>query len=170
MKTESTVRRQRGATLVEVLNSIVVTSVGLLGLAGLMVTTIRANQSAFQRTQLGLAAQALIESMHVNPVAVSQGRYNVGPQGDAAASVDCRRQACAASVRAAYDLAQFHHALDDVLPNAQASVRCKSSAGAAGSTEGGYDGICRIEVDWSERTLAAGGEPSPQSLVWVFQP
>jgi len=159
---------QHGATLVEVLVSVVVTSVGLLGLAGLMATTAKVNQGAYQRTQVGLAVQALVESMHVNPAAVTLGRYDGVRKKNAPVNVDCRRHACNAASRADYDLAQFDRALGNALPDAQTSLKCDPTG--AVTTADVYDGVCRIEIAWSERTLAKGGEPSPQSLVWVFQP
>jgi type IV pilus assembly protein PilV len=158
---------QSGIALIEVLVSVVVTSVGLLGLAGLMATTAKVNQAAYQRTQVGLAVQALVESMHVNPAAIALGRYDGVRKKNPPVSVDCRRHACSAASRADYDLAQFDRALENALPDVQSTLKC-DSAGAA--TADVYDGVCRIEVAWSERTLAKGGEPSPQSLVWVFQP
>ena len=161
--------RQSGATLIEVLVSVVITSVGLLGLAGLMATTARVNQGAYQRTQVGFAVQALIESMHVNPNAVARGRYDgIGGSGKTSGA-DCRKGGCNPELRADYDLAQFHRALADVLPHAQASLKCRPDANGAVVADV-YDGLCRIEVNWSERTLARGGAPEPQSLVWVFQP
>lgn len=168
MSRHSTEKFQHGATLVEVLVSVVVTSVGLLGLAGLMATTAKVNQAAYQRTQVGLAVQALVESMHVNPAAIALGRYDGVRKKNPPVSVDCRRHACSAASRADYDLAQFDRALENALPDAQSTLKCDSAGAAA--TADVYDGVCRIEVAWSERTLAKGGEPSPQSLVWVFQP
>jgi len=159
---------QIGATLIEVLVSVVVSSVGLLGLAGLMATTAKINQGAYQRTQIGLAVQALVEAMHVNPAAVAQGRYASTPGNNTTAAVDCRRHACSAAERADDDLARFDRALAVALPDAQARLRCDPSAGAVVANV--YEGVCRIEIGWSERTLAKGGEPSPQSLVWIFQP
>lgn len=160
--------RQSGFTLIEVLVSVVVISVGLLGLAGLMATTAKVNQGAYQRTQVGLAVQALVESMHVNPAAVALGRYDGVRKKNALAGADCRKHACSVASRADYDLAQFDRALENALPDAQSTLKCDSAGAVA--TADVYDGICRIEIAWSERTLAKGGVPSPQSLVWVFQP
>jgi len=168
MSRYSTDRSQRGATLIEVLVSVVVSSIGLLGLAGLMATTVKVNQGAYQRTQVGLAVQALAESMHINPAAVRQGRYNGTRGSKTPEAVDCRKHACSTAARAEEDLARFDRALAAALPDAQATLKCDTSAGAAAADV--YDGVCRIEIDWSERTLAKGGSPVPQSLVWVFQP
>ena len=169
MKANSTIKNQRGATLIEVLVSVVVTSVGLLGLAGLMATTARVNQSAYQRTQVGYAAQALIESMHVNPTGVARGRYDGTGGSGKTAGADCRKRGCSPELRAEHDLAQFHRALEDALPSAQTSLKCHRNENGAVVADV-YDGLCRIEVNWSERTLARGGAPEPQSLVWMFQP
>jgi type IV pilus assembly protein PilV len=160
---------QRGATLIEVLVAVAVSSVGLLGLAGLLAASVRLNQGAYQRTQISLSAQALIESMHVNPVAVAQGRYDGTYSGSRAASQDCTRQACNASARANDDAVRFARALNAAVPNAKAMLACHASAGAPGAS-GVYDGLCRLEIDWSERALAQGGDATPQTLAWVFQP
>lgn len=166
MNLYSTIPRQRGATLIEVLVSVVVSSVGLLGLAGLMATTAKVNQGAYQRAQVGLAVQALVESMHVNPAAVAQGRYDGVRGSKTSAGVDCRKQGCGAAARADDDLARFDRALASALPDARATLKCDPAAAAADA----HAGICRLEIDWSERALVRGGEPAPQSLVWLFQP
>ena len=158
-------KSQRGATLIEVLVSVVVSSVGLLGLAGLMATTAKVNQGAYQRAQVGLAVQALVESMHVNPAAVAQGRYDGVRGSKTSAGVDCRKHGCGAAARADDDLARFDRALASAVPNAHATLKCDPAAAAAADA-----GICRLEIGWSERALVRGGEPAPQSLVWLFQP
>lgn len=43
-------QKQRGVSLLEVLIAVIVLSLGLLGLAGLQMTAMRNNQSAFERT------------------------------------------------------------------------------------------------------------------------
>jgi type IV pilus assembly protein PilV len=58
--------RQSGFTLLEVLVAILVLSIGLLGLAGLMASSIRNNHSAYQRTQATWLAYDMIDRMRVN--------------------------------------------------------------------------------------------------------
>ena len=58
--------RQSGFTLLEVLVAILVLSIGLLGLAGLMASSIRNNHSAYQRTQATWLAYDAIDRMRVN--------------------------------------------------------------------------------------------------------
>ena len=47
---------RRGFTLLEVLIALLVFSLGLLGLAGLMVVSVKTNQSAYLRTQASFLA------------------------------------------------------------------------------------------------------------------
>lgn len=58
---------QAGFTLVEVLVTIIVLAIGVLGLAGLQLASMRSNHSAFLRTQATLAANDLIDRMRINP-------------------------------------------------------------------------------------------------------
>lgn len=71
--------RQSGFTLLEVLIAILVLSIGLLGLAGLMASSIRNNHSAYQRTQAIWLAYDMIDRMRVNRdnALASTNNYNI---------------------------------------------------------------------------------------------
>ncbi len=100
-------RAQRGVTLLEVLISIVVLSVGLLGYAGLQTLSMKNNTSAFQRSQATMLAYDIIDRMRANrpnlaSYSIAMGtvgafpdvvswKNNVGtalPDGDASILVD----------------------------------------------------------------------------------
>jgi type IV pilus assembly protein PilV len=67
-------RRCDGFTLVEVLVSLLVLSVGLLGVGKLMFGAIRSDDSAFMRTQATALAYQMLDAMRANrPTALSQG-------------------------------------------------------------------------------------------------
>ena len=57
---------QRGVTLIEVLITMVVVAVGLLGAAGLQLASTRFQQTAFFRTQAFQQAEFIIEKIRVN--------------------------------------------------------------------------------------------------------
>ena len=57
---------ERGFTLLEVLVALVITSIGLLGLAGLMVNSLKNNQSAAMRSQAAWLAYDIIDRMRAN--------------------------------------------------------------------------------------------------------
>lgn len=59
-------RRQDGTTLIEVLVTILVLSIGLLGLAALQGFSLQAGQSAYYRTQATNVAYEVADFMRVN--------------------------------------------------------------------------------------------------------
>lgn len=58
--------RQKGFTLLEVLVAMLVLSIGLLGLAGLMASSLRNNHSAYYRSQATWLAYDVIDRMRTN--------------------------------------------------------------------------------------------------------
>jgi len=100
-------RAQRGVTLLEVLVSIVVLSVGLLGYAGLQTLSLKNNNSAYQRSQATLLTSDIVDRMRAdrpNLASYSVGLGSAGsypdviswklnvetalPDGDASVAVD----------------------------------------------------------------------------------
>lgn len=59
-------RKETGATLIEVLVAMMVLAIGLLGLAGLQATSIQSNHSAYYRSQATLLASDLADRMRAN--------------------------------------------------------------------------------------------------------
>lgn len=57
---------ERGFTLLEVLVALVIMSIGLLGLAGLMVNSLKNNQSSAMRSQAAWLAYDIIDRMRAN--------------------------------------------------------------------------------------------------------
>jgi type IV pilus assembly protein PilV len=161
---------QAGATLIEVLVTVVVTSIGLLGMAGLMAVSTKVNHDAYLNTQANFIAQTLIESMHINASAVADGRYDGTYTDDSGSDPGCRAHGCSPTERAEYDRVRFDSALRTTLPNPTASVKCTAGNSPVVPSAAPYGGTCRLEVDWSERALSAGGDSGIQSLVWIFQP
>lgn len=69
---------RRGFTLIEVLIAILVLAVGLLGLAGLQVVSLKTNHNAYLRSQATYLAHDAIERMRANRVAALSGSYDIG--------------------------------------------------------------------------------------------
>lgn len=59
--------KQKGITLIEVLVTLLVTTVGLLGLAALQLKALQATADSGQRTQAVWLMQDLVERMRANP-------------------------------------------------------------------------------------------------------
>jgi len=131
----------RGFTLLEVLVAIVVLSIGLLGLAGLMASSLKNSHSAYQRTQATWLAYDALDRMRANRQIALAGGYNLAlgatPGGSALAAID---------------LGEWDTALANTLPAGDGSIVV-----AAG-------GAVRIVVQWND-TRGTGGIAAEQFIV-----
>jgi len=57
---------QRGMTLIEILVTLILISVGLLGVAALQLTSLRSNQEAYVRSQASSLAGDILDRMRAN--------------------------------------------------------------------------------------------------------
>lgn len=64
--TKSNPKRQRGTSLLEVLVSLVILSLGLLGYAGLQSVTVKNSHNAYLRTQATSLAYNVLDRMRAN--------------------------------------------------------------------------------------------------------
>ena len=107
---------QRGFSMLEVLISLVVISVGLLGLAGLQATSLKTNNNAYERTQATILAHDMLDRMQSNISGVMAGHYNNLNLNQAAPSCTGPSGACNNSEMAQLDANQWAAALADILP------------------------------------------------------
>jgi type IV pilus assembly protein PilV len=68
-------KRMSGLSLIEILVTVVVLSIGLLGIAGMQAFGMRYSHDSYARSQATMLANELIERMHANPDGVSNGDY-----------------------------------------------------------------------------------------------
>jgi type IV pilus assembly protein PilV len=68
-------KRSDGMTLIEVLVTLVIISVGLLGVAALQLATVRNNYDAFVRSQAAVLAGDLLDRMRANREDALRGDY-----------------------------------------------------------------------------------------------
>ncbi len=126
--------KKSGFTLIEVLIAMVVLAIGLLGLAGLQVTSLKNNQSAYNRSQATQLAYDLADRMRANFAGVSS--YTTGT---AAAVANCKNTTgCSPAEMAVNDLFEWNSAISSALPN--------GGTGTISVTGGVY----RITISWSE--------------------
>ena len=83
-----------GFTLVEVMVTIVVVSIGLLGLAGLQISGLRANMSSEARSKATLMANDIIERMRANPLGLNNA--TVAADDNQYANIDTDNLNCGA--------------------------------------------------------------------------
>jgi len=137
--------RQSGFTLLEVLVAILVLSIGLLGLAGLMASSIRNNHSAYQRTQATWLAYDMIDRMRVNRAnsIASANNYNIAI-GTASSS---------SSGLAGTDVTDWKTTLANALPAGDGSVAVNSATRAV-----------TVIVQWND-SRGTGGNNAQQLRV-----
>lgn len=68
---------QQGISLIEVLITVLVLSIGLLGLAGLQLMSLRNNQSAMERSVGLVQSYSIIEAIRADPDSAKSGRFNI---------------------------------------------------------------------------------------------
>ena len=130
-------RRARGFTLVEAMVALVVLAVGMLGIAGLYVTTLRSGGGAIYRMQAVNLAADLADRIRANRDA------NVAYAG-AAADNNCYGAAsvdCAPALMAANDLFVWQQQAALILPGGNGTV------GVAGATA---PYTYTITINWTE--------------------
>jgi len=146
--------RESGFTVIEVLVSLLVLSVGMMGLASLQVVGLQNTQGGAQRAQAAFLAYDITDRMRSNTAAVTTGGYNyVGAPGAAAANaVNCIGIAanCSAAQLAAFDLAQWQTLLGTYL---------SSGFGAIATVDNGTTTGVTVTVQWADAyTVADGNE------------
>lgn len=114
----TTVARERGFSLIEVLVALVVLSVGLLGLAALQSTATQFNASAYIRSQATILAYDIADRIRANRQAALDGAYTSAYPG----TNDCTNGALAGTV-AQQDLGAWRRALACSLPSGNGAIR-----------------------------------------------
>jgi type IV pilus assembly protein PilV len=111
---------QRGLSLVESLVALLVLSIGLLGIAGLFVESVRSSRSALLRTQAVNLVSDMGDRIRANAVAgdaYDSGNYQGGPGiRGCAPDLDDEGRGCSPAELAEDDLARWSQAVRDALP------------------------------------------------------
>lgn len=121
--------RVRGVGLIEVLIAVLVTSIGLLGLASLQFNSLKQNQSAAMMAQANVLAYDMMDRLRANADLAKAGSYDLAltattPTGTAIQDVD---------------RAQWRDMLGSSLPGGTGSVACAST------------GSCTVTVQWNDQ-------------------
>lgn len=163
--------RQQGFSLLEVLISVLIFSIGLLGVAALLVLSVRTNHSAYLRTQATFLAESMADRIRTNLGWIQEynGTYDASTTADD--DGDCSGP-CTPKQLVERDKAQWSRQLVDQLPAASAKIDCDAvtiQPGYVGIQP--YSGLCRMTITWTEADLSNEDEdPAEQTFAWVFQP
>jgi len=115
-----------GFSLIEVLVALVILSVGLLGLAGLQATSLRANQTSLQSSQAAILAYDMADRVRAN-ITNATTNYHLPA---ATPTVGCMTTAgCTAAQLAQNDMSQWNASLTQALPGGQGVICVDSTPG-----------------------------------------
>ncbi len=107
-------RTQRGVSLIEVLVSVLILAIGLVGVAGLQAFALKNNQSAQTRSQASALAYDLADRMRGNVAAAIAGMYNPATAAELSA---CRTASgCTLGEMAQDEMQRWLNDVEDILP------------------------------------------------------
>jgi len=113
-------RSQRGDTMIEVLVTIIIIAIGVLGAAALQVTTLKNLSSSNSASIAAIVVEDFSERMRANPTAALADTYVHAAAPDA--YPDCVANACDMTQLATYDIGTWWALLTTVLPSGSGQV------------------------------------------------
>lgn len=178
--------RQCGFSMLEVLVAVLVFSLGMIGLAGLLIFATQSNHVAYLRTQATFLAHNMAARMGANPAALWEGDYaNVAVLPAGTGVTTTCATGCNPADLATHDLQMWSQQVHAFLPGATGGIQCTAPAGIVPTgTQTGmrppFGGTCTMTLTWNEAGGAGGAQQSsidaskqgqrPHTFAWVFQP
>lgn len=120
-------RTQAGFTLIEVLVTLLILSVGLIGLAALQAKSLQYNQGSYLRSQANILAYDIIDRMRINRKRAQEGAYNLALDAATPSGSELHQ----------VDLHEWIGLLSSTLPAGDGQVGCNSVS-------------CEVSVAWTE--------------------
>ncbi|PPU94917.1 type IV pilus modification protein PilV [Xanthomonas albilineans] len=149
MKRFDSGRHMAGVSLIEVMISVLILGVGMLGVAAMQTTALRNNQSALQRSQIVMETYAILDAMRANrAVAIKSGYNTTGMLCNAPTATDIISS----------DQALWLNGLKTAISGSLAgdNQRTCGAIACAANPKGAV--ICTITVQWDDsRGKNAGG-------------
>lgn len=133
--------KERGLSLIEVLVTLLITSVGLIGLAAMQARSLQFNHGAYLRSQANILAYDMADRMRLNKDDARANLYNIAISASAPAVTD----------NVSRDQSQWLALIAATLPAGDGSVSCVSN-------------ICTLTVQWRE-----AGRDADDSFVYKTQ-
>ena len=114
-------RRQSGVGLMEILVTMLVMSVGLLGIAGLQSESLRHTYNAYLESQALFLAEDIIDRMRLSP---TPSLYAYDFSGGVVAATDCTAVSCdTPETMSNWDLSDWISQVESVLPSGEAAIK-----------------------------------------------
>lgn len=142
MSEKNTLRfEQHGFSMIEILVTLVIIAVALLGTAGLQAHALKTGKSSEFRNQAIFLSGDIVERMEANKVEAVAGKYVVAAVTTGAVSTVCDTGGCAGAALTDYDLANWQAAVL-ALPTGRGSITLDTPGNPATYT---------IQISWVDR-------------------
>ena len=140
----------KGMTLIEVLVSLIIFAIGMLGIASMLMLSNKANNSSYSKQVAVQCVYDIFDKIRANSQAAINGSYNISninssgsPTIPSAPSVLCTSTVCTPAQLAAYDTWLWLSNDVTKLPNGSGSITSAPSGGA-GNT------LITVTVQWDD--------------------
>lgn len=135
------VRIQHGFSMIEILVTLLIIAMAMLGTAGMQAYALKVGQGGQFRNQAVFLAADMAERIEANKAYAASG---VGYVGTLNSSVDCVTNGCSATELAAYDVTSWNAAIAQLLPGGLGTI--------TPSTNGNLHSYI-VKVSWLDRRV-----------------
>ena len=146
--------RHTGSSLLEVLVTMVILSIGLLGYAGMQVSSMRSTETGRMRSEVIALASDISDRLKANRQQANAGAYN-GNLSEKTSPPDCESNTCTTQQMRKQDLSSWYERLS-TLPDGKGNITTTTI------TLDGVDAtLMTISLCWNEGRVAAPNSSCP---------
>ena len=130
---------QYGFSMIEALITVIITAIGLIGLAGLQVSAVNTSTVASANTDAMLAMKEMVGQLLANPAAAKAGNFNIDAVDTQGTLQSFSENLNPNSSNLAQNISyQWFKKLNDAIPGVKAGIYCDGM------------GMCSIRIRMSE--------------------
>jgi len=155
-------KRQRGASLIEVLVAFLLLTFGLLGMSAMQINALQNNHSALQRSQASMLAHFKMDAMRANRQDAIDGFYNLGALGTPGPPATPDVTVCtppADTSLVTHDQRTWLLAMRATLGDAN------TTCGLVACVAGGGSASCTVRVYWDDTRGTGGAQAQMVEIV-----
>ncbi len=165
-----TMKTCRGFSLIEVMVSVFILSVGLLGVASMQASSIKVNVGAYNQSQANILMTEILDRMRLNRDAFLAGRYdNVNTDESQASEQQCisSNGGCNSSQLALNDIRDFTGFFKDV-NDLGANFVALIPGGSAIINRDVTTNLATVSVTWDQEVWSSVGGEMEKNLTTQF--
>jgi type IV pilus assembly protein PilV len=148
-------KKSHGFAMLEVLISLLIIMVGVLGLAGLQLMSINNTEVARYQSLATMLASNMATQIQSNIAywGTSTAALNITVVGSTVtggptSGANCKTSVCTASQMAYYDLQNWGSAMIGTMPSGQGAVVCSATVAKISPA------VCTLTITWNEKNIA----------------